>query len=78
MSVDIEGYVMQQTDHFSGGSNMVRARIYHGGRTVLVHVADAMNIRYQDKIMQHHIILHMKVNGAMFQHNDARPHDCTC
>ena len=60
-------YVMLQTtrkvDRFGGGSVMLWARIHHGGRTTIVHVAGALTgIRYRDDIMQHHVIPHISFN----------------
>ena len=67
VSIDV-----QQDDHFGGGSVIVWAEIHHANRTVLVNVGGALagNI-YRDKILQHHVIPHMNVNGGMFlqRHN---------
>ena len=66
---------MQQVNRCDGRRVNVWAGIHYGCRTALVHAAGAlMGIRYRDKILQHHIILHMRLNGGMFQHDDARPH----
>ena len=48
---------------------------HHCGRTVLVHVAGELTgIRYRDEMLQHHVIPHMKINGGMFQEDNAAPH----
>ena len=65
---------MQHIDRFGGGSVMVLTSIHHGGRTALVHAARVlMGIRYRNEILQHHVILHMNVNGEVLQHDNARP-----
>ena len=57
---------VQQVDCFGGGSVMVWTGIHHSGRTTLVHVAGAPSgIRYQDSILQHHVILHIYINGLL-------------
>ena len=41
-----------------------------GDRMALIHVADEMIvIKCREDGLQHHVILHMKVSGGMFQHD---------
>ena len=69
-------HFMHEGDRFGGGSVMVWVGIRHDGRTSLVHVAGALTvIRYQDEILQHHVIPYLNVNGRMFQQDNARPHE---
>ena len=43
---------------------MVWAGIHHGGGTGRVHVAGELTgVRHPDEILQHHVVLHMDVNG---------------
>ena len=51
---------------------MMWAGIHDGGRTALVHVADApTDIIYRDEVLQHYVIQQMNVKGGMFQHDIA-------
>ena len=43
---------------------MVWAGIHHGGGTGRVHGAGELTgVRHPDEILQHHVVLHMDVNG---------------
>ena len=66
---------VQQVDRFGGGSVMVWGAISHTGKSALVHVQGTMTAQiYRDHILRPHVLPLMQRNGAIFQHDNARPH----
>jgi hypothetical protein len=53
---------------------MMWAAISHTGKTALVHIQRNLTAqRYCDAILQPHVLPLMQQNGAIFQHDNARP-----
>ena len=76
MSTDVDGGVMLKSACNKSTVLVVSwCGIHSGGRTVLVHAVGALTgFRYQDEILQHHVIPHLNVSGRMFQIDNDRPH----
>ena len=54
---------------------MMWAAILHTGKTTLVHIRGNLTAqRYCDEILQLQVLPLMQQNGAIFQHDNARPH----
>ena len=76
VSTDVDGGVMLKSACNKSTVLVVSwCGIHSGGRTALVHAVGALTgFRYQDEILQHHVIPYLNVSGGMFQHHNDRPH----